>query len=360
MYVGLMCRNRARTRTPPTSSPSARGFLLNRQSRCEENHLVLARRSGSTLAPYLARANSARQEGRHEIMGALNEQSAVRSLKLGDARLTYVVDGAMGILPEGFFPAVPEEYWQEHPEMLDERGFLAMSAGGLLVERGGRRLLIDAGLGPVSGPIGVSEEPFGQTNSGALPETLDALGIAPQDIDAVAFTHLHVDHTGWAFAPQKFFPAASYLVSAEEWAPHGRGETVPGAPAQETIEPMKDAHTPISHGDEIFDGVHALVTPGHSPGHTSYVITAGDERVVVFGDVFHIPAQISHPHWGSRPDSDSAAVMTARTRIAKELARPGTIGFAFHFGDQAFGRLRGTEWEPVETEAILPAPRALG
>ncbi|MEV6423972.1 MBL fold metallo-hydrolase [Streptomyces sp. NPDC051662] len=293
-------------------------------------------------------------------MGALNEQSAVRSITLGDARLTYVVDGAMGMLPESFLPAVPAEYWQEHPETLDEHGFVAMSAGGLLVERDGRRLLIDAGLGPVSGPTRVSGEPVGHTNSGALPETLAALGVAPHDIETVAFTHLHVDHTGWAFTPRKFFPNARYLVAAEEWAPHGRGETVPGAPARETIEPMKNAHALISHGEEIFTGVHALVTPGHSPGHTSYVITAGDERAVVFGDVFHIPAQIAHPHWGSRPDSDVAAVITARERIARELAQPGTTGFAFHFGDQAFGRLNGTRWEPVETETVLPAPRALG
>ncbi|MGW6771175.1 MBL fold metallo-hydrolase [Streptomyces sp. NPDC055037] len=293
-------------------------------------------------------------------MGALNEQSAVHSFQLGDARLTYVVDGAMGMLPESFLPEVPAEYWQEHPETLDEHGLVAMSAGGLLVERDGRRLLIDAGLGPVSGPTRVHGEPVGHTNSGALPETLAALGIAPHDIEAVAFTHLHADHTGWSFTPEKFFPDARYLVAVEEWAPHSRGETVPGAPAQDTIEPMKHAHTLISHGDEIFDGVHALVTPGHSPGHTSYVITAGKERVVVFGDVFHIPAQIAHPHWGSRPDSDSAAVMTARKRIAGELARPGTTGFAFHFGDQAFGRLTGTRWEPVATEAVLPAPRTLG
>ena len=48
----------------------------------------------------------------------------------------------------------------------------------------------------------------------------------------------------------------------------------------------------------------------------------------------------------------------------RELEQPGTVGFASHFGDQAFGRLTGTEtglhaWEPVPATPIMPAPRQL-
>jgi glyoxylase-like metal-dependent hydrolase (beta-lactamase superfamily II) len=292
-------------------------------------------------------------------IGALNRQSAVRSLMLGDVRLTYVVDGAMAMLPSGFFPGFPQNYWDAHPEMFDEQGRLAMSAGGLLVERDGRRLLIDAGLGPVRGPVVISGDLVGHIDSGALPHILAALGHTPEDIEVVAFTHLHVDHTGWAFTPEKAFPRARYLVAAQEWAPHGCGTKIPGAPAAEILTLMGAAHTPIDDGEEIFPGVHALVTPGHSPGHTSYVISAGSERVVVFGDVFHTPAQLVHPEWPSRPDVDQNGVVAARKRIAAELAEPGTVGFAFHFGDQTFGRLRGTDWVPVPAPALLSTPKTV-
>ncbi|GGZ30691.1 MBL fold metallo-hydrolase [Streptomyces olivaceoviridis] len=292
-------------------------------------------------------------------IGTLNRQSAVRSLVLGDVRLTYVVDGAMAMLPSGFFPGFAEDYWDAHPELLDEKGRLAMSAGGLLVERDGRRLLIDAGMGPVRGPIHVSGEPVGHSDCGALPQMLAALGHTPEDIEAVAFTHLHVDHTGWAFTPEKTFPKARYLVAAREWAPHSCGTTVPGAPTADILTLIGAAHTPIDDGEEIFPGVCALVTPGHSPGHTSYVITAGSERLVVLGDVFHTPAQLAHPEWPSRPDVDQSGVMAARKRIAAELERPGTLGFAFHFGDQAFGRLAGTDWVPVPARALFPTPRTV-
>jgi glyoxylase-like metal-dependent hydrolase (beta-lactamase superfamily II) len=303
--------------------------------------------------------------------GLVNEQSAVRSLDLGDTRLTYVVDGAMGLTPAGFFPDVPDAYWASHPEALDARGLVAMSAGGLAVGRDGRVMLIDAGLGSFTGDITVGAISVGSANSGALPDVLGALGRSPADIDTVAFTHLHVDHTGWAFvrdengAQRKFFPAARYLVAADEWAPHGRGELIPGAPPRSAvIEPLAGVQTLITDGEEIFPGVRALVTPGHSPGHTSYVISSAAGRLIVFGDAFHIAAQLAHPDWASKPDVDGIAVLAARQRLIAELEQPGTLGFSYHFGDQAFGRVvRDAEWlpawEPVPAVPLLPAPRQL-
>ncbi|MFI5606516.1 MBL fold metallo-hydrolase [Amycolatopsis sp. NPDC051903] len=300
------------------------------------------------------------------MAGALNEQSAVRVLEIAGVRFTYVVDGAMAMVRKAFFGGVPAAYWTEHPEALDAQGRVAMSAGGLLVEREGRVLLVDAGLGDVRGPVLVAGETVGYCNSGALPETLAALGHRPEDVEAVAFTHIHVDHTGWAFSGgRKFFPSAAYLVARAEWAPHERGELIPGAPARaDVIEPLAASHRLIADGEEVFPGVRALVTPGHSPGHTSYLVEAGAQRVLAVGDVFHLPAQITHPDWPSRPDVDAAGVLAARRRVVAELEQPGTIGFAFHFGDQAFGRVvRGADglryWQPVEAEAVLPAPRLL-
>ena len=68
-----------------------------------------------------------------------------------------------------------------------------MSAGGLLIEREGQRLLIDVGVGPL-----VSDFVYGSIDCGSLLDVLAALGRRPEDIDVVAFTHLHFDHAGWA------------------------------------------------------------------------------------------------------------------------------------------------------------------
>jgi hypothetical protein len=87
-------------------------------------------------------------------------------------------------------------------------------------------------------------------------------------------------------------------------------------------------------------------------------------RCLSWLDAFHIPAQIAYPEWPSMPDVDTDAVLAARARLVAELEQPGTLGFAFHFGDQAFGRLKRTEsglrdWEPVSAPAVIPAPRRL-
>jgi glyoxylase-like metal-dependent hydrolase (beta-lactamase superfamily II) len=298
-------------------------------------------------------------------LGFLNEQSAVRRLELGDTRLTYVVDGALAMIASAFFPAVPGEFWGEHPETVDAQGRIAMSAGGLLVERGDRKLLIDAGLGRFTGPIAVGEQPLGAADSGSMPDVLAELGVDPDDIDTVVYTHLHVDHVGWAFVDgRKFFPNARYLVAAEEWAPHEHGIEVPGVIQEMTVVPMRGNHELIHEGDEVWPGVRAIVMSGHTPGHTSYVVSTGAERIVAFGDAFHAPAQITHPEWGSMPDTDTDGVLKARARLAGELEQPGTLGFGIHFGDQAFGRLvrdaAGTAaWQAVAAEFVRPTPRSL-
>ncbi len=298
--------------------------------------------------------------------GLLGEQSAVRTMTLDDVRLTYAVDGAMGVHPHVFFPFLPAGYWEGRPGTLNRQGQIVMSVGGLLVERGGRRLLIDAGLGPQRGV-----NPLGAVNSGALPDTLAALGCDCADIDTVAFTHLHADHTGWAFTQnadgtyRKTFPAARYLVAEAEWAPFGRGDSLPAATPAAVLEQLAATRTLAADDEEIFPGVRTVVTPGHSPGHTSYIITSSTgKRLIALGDAFHIPAQLGNPEWPSLPDIDGDAVLAARRRLMQELGQPDTVGFACHFGDRAFGRLTRTasgrdDWDPVPATAILPAPRQL-
>jgi glyoxylase-like metal-dependent hydrolase (beta-lactamase superfamily II) len=155
-------------------------------------------------------------------------------------------------------------------------------------------------------------------------------------------------------------------MAAAEWAPYARGETVKAASGPEVIGQFAATDlTLIDDGAEVFPGVTALVTPGHSPGHTSYVITGSTgTRVIALGDIFHIPAQIAHPQWPSLPDFDGEGVLAARGRLLGELRRPGTVGFACHFGDRAFGRIKPDEdgrpgWEPVPAAVLGPPPRLL-
>ena len=301
-------------------------------------------------------------------IGVLNEQASVRRFQIDDVIFTFVSDGAMSMDPKMFLKTIPPAYWDEHPDQLDRCGQVAMSAGGLLVERDSQRLLIDAGLGRSD-----ESTPYGAINCGAFLDVLTDLGLQGTDIDVFALTHLHIDHTGWAFVElasgrrEATFPNAPYVLAALEWEPFRRGERPLGAPGEaEFIQPMAE-HTNvqlISDGDEVAPGVTAVVTPGHSAGHTSYVVTTSSgNRLVAFGDCFHTPAQLGHPDWTSAPDVDPSAVISARGRILSELGAANTVGFAVHFGDQPFGRvIGGTEplrWLPLPTAALRAPPRGL-
>ncbi|QTE01849.1 MBL fold metallo-hydrolase [Streptomyces cyanogenus] len=333
-----------------TAVPSRRGLL--------RTAFVAGAALAVPLAGAVPQAHAARRRDRS--IGALGDQSAVRTLTVGDVRLTYVVDAAMELDRAGFLPAVPAGYWEEHPEALAPSGRIAASAGGLLVERDGRRLLIDVGLG-----ANVLSPSLGVSRGGALLRTLRALGVSRHSIDTVAFTHLHTDHTGLGFLtgrdrpPRKAFPHADYLVAGAEWEPFWNREVEVGAPSWEGfMVPMSRVLHRFEDGDEVWPGVTALITPGHSPGHTTYVISAaGGRRILVFGDAFHTPAQLAHPEWPSGPDVDVDGVLKARTTLLEELGAPRTHGFAFHFGDQAFGRVTGGgRWRPEPARALLPAP----
>lgn len=252
------------------------------------------------------------------------------------------VKSRVGIGSGALFPAGTDEDWAAHPEYLDDEGALVASVGGLLVERDGRALLIDAGVGPVSLPAQPGNLP-GAIEGGALPGNLTALGGPP--VEAVAITHLHLDHIGWAAT----FPEV--LLTDVEWAHRDQAEAhgTPGA----ALDAMAPKVRTVKDGEEVFPGVRVRLTPGHTTGHAVYEITAGDQRVLAFGDAMHSAVQVGHPDWSATFDRDLAETAHYRHRLVAELARPDSIGFGIHFADATFGRARptgdGHVWEPIDT-----------
>jgi glyoxylase-like metal-dependent hydrolase (beta-lactamase superfamily II) len=261
--------------------------------------------------------------------------AGIRSLRLGELTVSYVPDGAVALPARSWLPATTDDVWAAHPEYLDADGALVASIGGLLVEHGDRALLIDAGVGPVTLPPDASV-PHGTIRGGALLDSLAALGRRPEDIDAVAITHLHLDHIGWAAHPA----FTEVLVSAPEWA-HRDATTADLAPHVRTVV----------DGEHVFPGVQVRVAGGHTPGHTEYVISSGGQRLIAFGDALHSPIQVGHPEWSAVVDHDPVRASEQRHRLVAELAEPDTIGFGIHFADVVFGRIvgdgDGPAWQPL-------------
>jgi glyoxylase-like metal-dependent hydrolase (beta-lactamase superfamily II) len=256
----------------------------------------------------------------------------LRTLRLGETKISYVPDGVVQLRPRTWLPATTEADWAKHPEYLDETGNLVASIGGLLVEHDDRAMLIDAGVGAVSIE---PDDTHGALDGGTLIDNLATLGLTKTDIEAVAFTHLHVDHAGWAPA----FTAAEYLVTEPEWA----------TASPSLVESLTPRVRIVSDGEEIFPNVRVQFTGGHTPGHAAYVVTEANQRLIAFGDALHSPVQFTHPEWSAVVDHDTRLSTEWRRRLAEELAKPDTIGFGIHFANVQFGRMAG-EWLPVVDE----------
>ncbi|WP_433662342.1 MBL fold metallo-hydrolase [Nocardia sp. CA-128927] len=278
----------------------------------------------------------------------LRRPGQIRSIHLGDTKVSFVPDGAIQGRPRSWLPDATDAMWDAHQRYLDDSGYLVASIGGLLVENGDRALLIDAGFGPQSLPAEPGS-PNGAIRSGALLDNLAVLGRRPEHIEAVAFTHLHSDHVGWAchLAPDSDRPAfahANYLVAEPEWDSRGPTDI-------EIATAFASRLRTVTDGEEVFPGVRIRITAGHTPGHAEYRISSGGQRVIAFGDALHSPIQADHPEWSCIYDHDPVRAAEHRHRLLAELEEPGTIGFGIHFADAVFGRVSrdgsGPAWRPL-------------
>jgi len=80
------------------------------------------------------------------------------------------------------------------PHFANEEGRLKMSIHSLVVETPTRRIIVDTGLGNDKQGRKV---PTWNNRKDPFLDTLSKAGFAPDSIDTVLCTHLHVDHVGW-------------------------------------------------------------------------------------------------------------------------------------------------------------------
>jgi glyoxylase-like metal-dependent hydrolase (beta-lactamase superfamily II) len=205
----------------------------------------------------------------------------------------------------------------------------------LLLRTAGKTLLFDNGLG--------SEKLYGP-DSGRLLESLHEAGIAPAEIDAVVLTHCHSDHCWGTMsddgAPN--FPNATLYLSQAEldfWtsdSPEQRSaRSVAGV--RKHILPLRDRITLIDDEQEFLPGVHALATPGHTPGHMAFLFDGG---WCLTGDVaFHDPISYTFPEAQSIYDIDPDLGVRTRRRLLDRLVDERLSIVGYHHPWPGLGRL---------------------
>jgi glyoxylase-like metal-dependent hydrolase (beta-lactamase superfamily II) len=268
---------------------------------------------------------------------------ASSKVTVGNVEIIEFLDTIMDFPWEGFFPTVPEKDFEPYREAYGDSwapdGRFRTYAQCYALRSQGRTILLDTGVGP--GPHGW----LGGAR-GRLMDEMKEKGVRLDEVETVVFTHLHVDHTGWAISdggnPRATFPKARYLVPQADWEAFTKPEMREQAPHIETaVKPLRELGVmDLVSGERDLTGELFIVpTPGHTPGHMSIVVASAGERAMLTGDVAHHPAQLQEVEWCSGFDGDPDQARKTRRQVLDRLEQEGTLAIICHFPAPGFGRL---------------------
>jgi glyoxylase-like metal-dependent hydrolase (beta-lactamase superfamily II) len=228
---------------------------------------------------------------------------------VGGLEVTALNDGVVPFRTHDVLPTATE---RQISDFLRDNGLnepVGMSYNAFLINTGAKLILVDTGSG------------------GKLDR--------PEQVDEIYITHRGQDHLGGLS-----IAGAAAFRNAVVRAPRAEFEVVVDpAKAQALIarshDPAwvkawisfaRDAFAPyiasgrlhLFDGDATFpSGVRALATPGHTPGHTSYIIESRGERLILLGDLVLSPMQFARPDLGSSFDSRPTVAAAQRANILR-------------------------------------------
>jgi len=254
--------------------------------------------------------------------------------QVGQRTVVGLDDGEF-IMREGFLNVAAYQ-----DRFAGDDGVARLPIGCFLVP-GETTVLIDAGMGPAS---------FGGfLQGGALLDQLAACGMGPADIDRVVVSHLHLDHCGWLATPEAepVFPHADIWVGAGDWAHFVEGKA---ARLAEPVRALLRARaeqgrlTLIDRERSVVPGLTAVPAPGHTPGHTVFVVHDHGDRALILGDAMYCPGQLSDLDLEAVHDVDPVAARRTRAAIQLDLERHGSQAVGCHFPGLGAGRVIGGSW----------------
>ena len=271
---------------------------------------------------------------------------------LGDFEITEISDGTIDLPVDQLLKESPQKT-QAALEKTFLKAPLETSVNAFLINTGKRLILVDAGAGTLFGPT-----------LGKLASNIRASGYKLEDVDDVLVTHLHPDHVGGLSVKGVVqFPNATVHAVKQEadyWLSQQNLDNAPqdakgffqGAMA--SVNPyVKARKLALFEGAvEVVPGVTSLASPGHTVGHTSYVVRSQGQELLIVGDLIHVPAvQLAHPEVTIAYDTDDAGAATSRAKVFTDAARSSVLVGASHMPFPGVGHLTRTgksyQWVPV-------------
>ena len=217
-------------------------------------------------------------------------------------------------------------------------GILIITIQSFLIRQNGLTVLVDS----CGGNDKERARPHFHRRSWPWLEALRSAGVAPEDIDVVLCTHLHVDHVGWntrldngRWVPT--FPNARYLIAQREWdywraaGPAALART--GDYITDSVLPIFKAGQVELIGDEhmLASDIALEPAPGHTPGLTLVRLGSERQEAILCSDLMHHPLQVRYPMWSTRFCTDPDQARRTRVEFFKKHADSGRLIFPTHF-----------------------------
>jgi glyoxylase-like metal-dependent hydrolase (beta-lactamase superfamily II) len=277
-------------------------------------------------------------------------------MMLGDFEITALLDGTHPFPIDQVMVDVSEE---EIARDLYRDGLAAPVQGSInafLINTGAKLILIDTGAGALYGDC-----------CGHLLANLRAAGYQPEQVDEVYLTHLHKDHVGGIFLDGKMaFPNAVLSVSkadADYWLTPSNKAAAPEFlstffdSAIASVAPYIKAgrFKKFSANEQLSLGITSIATPGHTPGHTSFLVENQSKVLLVWGDIIHVAAiQLQNPKASVEYDNNPLSAQRYRQELLHLAAEKHYIVGAAHIAFPGLGRIRKNQhaydWIPVNYE----------
>jgi glyoxylase-like metal-dependent hydrolase (beta-lactamase superfamily II) len=223
------------------------------------------------------------------------------------------------------FPQDDPTSWAWHVH-----AFLLRTAAG--------EVLVDTGIGHLG------RAPYDVV--GRIDEELALSGTTAERIRHVIHTHLHADHAGGSSRPDgaPTFPRATHHVHPADWAFFAEDPDVwSERGVLEAVE--REGRLDLApEGREIVPGVRTIHAPGHTPGHRCVTLEAGGDRLLLAGDLLHVPVQVAHPEWLSNHDVEAELAARSRVDLLALVRQQESAVAVSHFG-HPFGRVGDGGWE---------------